>query len=96
MLESGNPAIFASGVSVDPTLPTETSPTRTPPTMTLECLIWAIFGHSHLMRQFLEKRRTCSREGRGSGQGHINISGKGLVPLSWLLFLATLAHLPLA
>lgn len=48
MLESGNPAIFASGVSVDPTVPTGTSPTRTPPTMTLECLIWAIFGHNHI------------------------------------------------
>lgn len=30
MLESGNPAIFASGVSVDPTLPTGTPPYQDP------------------------------------------------------------------
>lgn len=52
MLESGNPAIFASGVSMDPTgIP----PTGTPPDMTPECLKWTVFGHSHLMRQILEK-----------------------------------------
>lgn len=39
MLESGNPAIFASGVSVDPA-----PPTGNPPTITLVCELHACSG----------------------------------------------------
>lgn len=42
MLESGNPAIFASGVSVDPNPPTGTPPTRTPG-VCAKCWVWAVF-----------------------------------------------------
>lgn len=60
--------------------------------MTLECLVWAVFGHSHFVRQFLEKDKP--QGGAETGRGHINVSGKGLVPLSWIHFRAplTISH----
>lgn len=38
MLESGNPAIFASGVSVDPSH-------RSPGCVCKVLYVWAVFGH---------------------------------------------------
>lgn len=55
MLESGNPAIFASGVSVDPAPPTES-----PPTMTLACELHACSGQ---YLEVLEKAKSHRGEG---------------------------------